>query len=95
MIFINREFNKKKCDKNTNTLRYFTNDASCSTELHPTIKVFAKQFNNPKVLYINSNKNSALKFNLNQKTNCGSYATPSIQSKIQVQAATASDQEAV
>ena len=81
-------------DKNTNTLRYFTNDASCSTELHPTIKVFAKQFNNPKVLYINSNKNSALTFNLNQKTNCGSYATPSIQSKIQVQAATASDQEA-
>lgn len=47
-----------------------------------------------KFFYINSNKNSALTFNLNQKTNCGSYATPSIQSKIQVQAATASDQEA-
>lgn len=80
-------------DKKTNTLRYFTNDASCSTELHPTIKVFSKQFNSPKVLYINSNKNSALKFNLNQKTNCGSYAPQFLQSKIQVQAATVNDQQ--
>jgi len=78
-------------DKKTNTLRYFTNDASCSMELHPTIKVFAKQFNSPKIFYINSNNNSALTFNLNQKNNCGSYTVPSIKAKTQVQAATVSD----
>lgn len=84
-------------DKNNNTLKYFTNDASCSKSLHPTIQVFLKQFNNPKIIYANANKNSILKFNVNQKTDCSSYVVaPSFKSGTQTQArvASVSDQEA-
>lgn len=81
-------------DKKTNTLKYFTNDASCSTVLHPTIRAFSKQFNSPKTIYSSSNNNTALKFNLNQKTNCNSYNSSPIKTRAQVQTAAVSDQEA-
>lgn len=57
-------------DKDTNILKYFTNDASCSTVLHPTIQIFIQQFYNPKIFYVNSNNYSVLNFNLNKATDC-------------------------
>lgn len=59
--------------KKNNILKYFTNDASCTTDLHPTIKAFSKQFITPKIVYVNSKKNPILKFNINQKSNCSNY----------------------
>ena len=60
-------------DQKNNLLKYFTNDASCTTDLHPTIKAFSKQFITPKIVYVSSKKNPSLKFNINQKNNCSNY----------------------
>lgn len=60
-------------DKKNNILKYFTNDASCTTDLHPTIKAFSKQFITPKIVYVNSKKSPIIKFNIHQKSNCSHY----------------------
>jgi len=81
-------------DQENNILKYFTNDASCTTDLHPTIKAFSKQFITPKIVYANSNNNSILRFNINQKSNCSSYITPSTQLQSKIKSRAFGNQEA-
>ncbi len=61
-----------------NTVRYFTNDKSCSTVLHPTIQVFIKHYPNAKVEFANSN-NSVLKYNGGNGFGCSSSTSRSTQ----------------
>jgi len=60
------------------TVRYFTNDKSCSTVLHPTIQVFTKHYPNVKVEFISSN-NSVLKYNGGNGLGCSSPTSRTVQ----------------
>ena len=81
-------------DKKNNILKYYTNDANCSTVLHPTIKAFSKQFINPKIIYVNSNNNTILRFNTNQKSNCDLHITQPVNPQNNIQSRAYSDQTA-
>jgi hypothetical protein len=45
-------------------LKYFSNDASCSEQLHPAIQVFAQQREIQSIEYATARVNTALKYNL-------------------------------
>ena len=60
------------------TVRYFTNDKSCSTVLHPTIQVFIKHYPNVKVEFVNSN-NSVLRYNDGNGLGCSSPTSRTVQ----------------
>ncbi len=45
-------------------LKYFSNDASCSEQLHPAIQVFAQQREFQSIEYVTARVDSALKYHL-------------------------------
>ena len=57
----------------TKTLKYFSNDASCSEHLHPAIQVFAQQREIKNIEYLTARVNSALKYNLGLPAQCEAY----------------------
>lgn len=60
-------------DAKNNHLTYFTNDQSCSEDLHPAIKVFLKQFNKKSVDYTIVNNKLNLKYNSGLDKKCAIY----------------------
>ena len=54
---------------NTKTLKYFSNDASCSEQLHPAIQVFAQQREIQGIEYATARANTALKYNFSTLQN--------------------------
>ncbi len=47
---------------NTKTLKYFSNDASCSEQLHPAIQVFAQQREIQNIEYVTAKADSTFKY---------------------------------
>ena len=58
---------------NTKTLKYFSNDASCSEQLHPAIQVFAQQCEIQGIEYATARANTALKYNFGPASKCETY----------------------
>ncbi|WP_017395606.1 hypothetical protein [Acinetobacter haemolyticus] len=58
---------------NTKTLKYFSNDASCSEQLHPAIQVFAHQREIQGIEYATARANTALKYNFGPASKCETY----------------------
>ena len=58
---------------NTKTLKYFSNDASCSEQLHPAIQVFAQQREIQGIEYATARANTALKYNFGPASKCETY----------------------
>lgn len=56
-----------------NALKYFSNDASCSEELHPAIQIFAQQREIKNIEYVTARVDTALKYNLGLPPQCESY----------------------
>ena len=61
---------------NTKTLKYFSNDASCSEQLHPAIQVFAQQREIQGIEYATARANTALKYNFGLLSQCEAYTKP-------------------
>lgn len=57
----------------TKTLKYFSNDASCSKQLHPAIQVFAQQREIQSIEYVTARVESALKYNFGPASKCETY----------------------
>lgn len=57
----------------TNTLKYFSNDASCSEQLHPAIQIFAQQREIQSIEYATARVDTALKYNLGLLSQCEAY----------------------
>ena len=57
----------------TKTLKYFSNDASCSEQLHPTIQIFAQQREIQNIQYVTAKADSALKYHLGLPAQCEAY----------------------
>ena len=57
----------------TKTLKYFSNDASCSKQLHPAIQVFAQQREIQNIEYVTARVESALKYHLGLAAQCEAY----------------------
>ena len=57
----------------TKMLKYFSNDASCSEQLHPAIQVFAQQCEIKNIEYAKARLISALKYNFGFSTECKAY----------------------
>ncbi|KAF1024603.1 MAG: hypothetical protein GAK29_02451 [Acinetobacter bereziniae] len=58
---------------NTKTLKYFSNDASCSEQLHTAIQVFAQQREIQSIEYVTARVESALKYHFGLAAQCGAY----------------------
>ena len=58
---------------NTKTLKHFSNDASCSEQLHPAIQVFAQQREIQGIEYATARANTALKYNFSPASKCETY----------------------
>lgn len=54
-------------------LKYFSNDASCSEQLHPAIKVFAQQREIQSIEYATAGLDTTLKYNLGLLSKCEAY----------------------
>lgn len=54
-------------------LKYFSNDASCSEQLHPAIKVFAQQREIQGIEYATAGLDTTLKYNLGLLSKCEAY----------------------
>ena len=57
----------------TKTLKYFSNDASCSEQLHPAIQVFVQQREIQSIEYVTARVDTALKYNLGLLSQCEAY----------------------
>ena len=57
----------------TKTLKYFSNDASCSKQLHPAIQVLAQQREIQSIEYVTARVESALKYHLGLAAQCEAY----------------------
>lgn len=57
----------------TKMLKYFSNDASCSEQLHPAIQVFAQQCEIKNIEYAKARLISALKYNFGLFSKCEAY----------------------
>ena len=57
----------------TKALKYFSNDASCSEQLHPAIQVFAQQREIQSIEYATARVDTALKYNLGLLSKCEAY----------------------
>ena len=57
----------------TKMLKYFSNDASCSEQLHPAIQVFAQQREIKNIEYAKARLISALKYNFGSFSKCEAY----------------------
>lgn len=57
----------------TKTLKYFSNDASCSEQLHPATQVFAQQREIQSIEYATARANTALKYNFGPASKCETY----------------------
>ena len=54
-------------------LKYFSNDASCSEQLHPAIQVFAQQREIKNIEYATAGIEEVLKYNLSSFYKCEAY----------------------
>jgi hypothetical protein len=54
-------------------LKYFSNDESCSEQLHPAIQVFAQQREIKEIEYVTAGLDAALKYNLGLSSKCEAY----------------------
>ena len=54
----------------TKALKYFSNDASCSKQLHPAIQVFAQQREIQSIEYLTARADSILKYHLGSPAQC-------------------------
>ena len=54
----------------TKALKYFSNDASCSEQLHPAIQVFAQQREIQGIEYATARADSILKYHLGSPAQC-------------------------
>lgn len=57
----------------TKALKYFSNDASCSKQLHPAIQIFAQQREIQNIEYVTAGVDSALKYHLYLPAQCEAY----------------------
>ena len=57
----------------TKTLKYFSNNASCSEQFHPAIQIFAQQREIQSIEYVTARVGSALKYNLGLLSRCEPY----------------------
>ena len=57
----------------TKMLKYFSNDASCSKQLHPAIQVFAQQREIQSIEYLTARADSILKYHLGSPAQCEAY----------------------
>ncbi|MEG2559887.1 MAG: hypothetical protein RSA22_09560 [Acinetobacter sp.] len=57
----------------TKTLKYFSNDASCSEHLHPAIQVFAQQREIKNIEYATVGIEAVLKYSLGLFSECEAY----------------------
>ncbi len=57
----------------TKTLKYFSNDASCSEQLHPAIQIFAQQREIQSIEYATARADSILKYHLGSPAQCEAY----------------------
>ena len=57
----------------TKALKYFSNDASCSEQLHPAIQVFAQQREIQSIEYLTARADSILKYHLGSPAQCEAY----------------------
>ena len=57
----------------TKILKYFSNDASCSEQLHPAIQIFAQQREIQNIEYVTARVDIALKYNLGLPPQCEAY----------------------
>ena len=57
----------------TKKLKYFSNDSSCSEQLHPAIQVFAQQHEIQSIEYATARVDTALKYNLGLLSQCKAY----------------------
>ena len=57
----------------TKILKYFSNDASCSEQLHPAIQVFTQQREIKNIEYAKARLRSALKYNFGSFSKCEAY----------------------
>jgi hypothetical protein len=57
----------------TKILKYFSNDASCSEQLHPAIQIFAQQGEIQNIEYVTARVDIALKYNLGLPPQCEAY----------------------
>lgn len=57
----------------TKTLKYFSNDASCSEQLYPAIQVFAQQREIQNIEYVTAKADSTLKYHLGLPAQCEAY----------------------
>ncbi|ENV07243.1 MULTISPECIES: hypothetical protein [Acinetobacter] len=58
---------------NTKTLKYFSNDASCSEQLHPAIQVFVQQREIQSIEYVTARVESDLKYHFGLAAQCEAY----------------------
>ena len=57
----------------TKVLKYFSNDASCSEQLHPAIQVFAQQHEIQSIEYAAAGRKDALKYSSSLFSQCEAY----------------------
>ena len=57
----------------TKVLKYFSNDASCSEQLHPAIKVFAQQREIQSIEYATAGLDTTLRYKLGLLSQCEAY----------------------
>ena len=57
----------------TKALKYFSNDASCSKQLHPAIQVFVQQREIQSIDYLTARADSILKYHLGSPAQCEAY----------------------
>ena len=57
----------------TKILKYFSNDASCSEQLHPAIQIFAQQREIQNIEYMTARVKSTLKYHLGLAAQCEAY----------------------
>jgi hypothetical protein len=54
-------------------LKYFSNDASCSEQLHPAIQIFAQQREIQSIEYATARVDETLKYNFGLLSQCEAY----------------------
>ena len=57
----------------TKTLKYFSNDASCSEQLHPAIQIFAQLLEIQNIEYVTARVDRILKYHLGLPAECEAY----------------------
>ena len=57
----------------TKMLKYFSNDASCSEQLHPAIQIFAQQREIQSIEYATARVDATLKYNFGLLSQCEAY----------------------